>query len=503
MQVNEPREEHPRCPQVTSSRPPALAASQWKRIALSALFVLASVWPAQAADSKCRLIELASIDLYVGPQSQLLIPAIIEGRVVFLQVDTGGAASVVFAGFAEHLQLEQKKTGRHLIYSDVSGKHIGHYVTIPSLSVGGLPGGNVPFLISNAPVPDGYFEESEKNGGAPIVGTFGMDFLQQFDLEINVAGRNLKLISQHHCPNIGTYWSDEYVDIPFKFSGGNPVITLNLDGKPVDAVIDTGSVSTLLDLKVARRTFGLDVADIRKGEDISGVTGRKTEGYEHQFKTLGVGGIQIQNPVVKIAAMQRVRVSSPPLIIGMRHLKALRLYFAFGEKILYATAADKTTLRPEQMQAAEKADPSAIMELLPFTYDCQCIFKPRQFVTRGVILADQKADVLGTSTVLLTRIPNVMFWSTEIKDRSDPLINGVFGTSRKNISARTVSVGGMSGMEYVVEGVPKNEKGSKRLIATMLKNGYDLYVIMGMMPLDKYDLRLADYHKVVRGFRLK
>jgi hypothetical protein len=143
------------------------------------------------------------------------------------------------------------------------------------------------------------------------------------------------------------------------------------------------------------------------------------------------------------------------------------------------------------------------MELLPFTYDCQCIFKPRQFVTRGVILADQKADVLGTSTVLLTRIPNVMFWSTEIKDRSDPLINGVFGTSRKNISARTVSVGGMSGMEYVVEGVPKNEKGSKRLIATMLKNGYDLYVIMGMMPLDKYDLRLADYHKVVRGFRLK
>jgi hypothetical protein len=65
---------------------------------------------------------------------------------------------------------------------------------------------------------------------------------------------------------------------------------------------------------------------------------------QHQFHTLTFGGVTVVNPlfVVKPGPMS-VRSagdpSPPDVTIGMNVLRNLHLYFAFGERMLYASAA--------------------------------------------------------------------------------------------------------------------------------------------------------------------
>jgi hypothetical protein len=65
---------------------------------------------------------------------------------------------------------------------------------------------------------------------------------------------------------------------------------------------------------------------------------------QHRFHTLTFGGITVVNPlfVLKpgLSGVRSAGDPSPPdVTIGMNVLRKLHLYFAFGERMLYASAA--------------------------------------------------------------------------------------------------------------------------------------------------------------------
>jgi hypothetical protein len=190
-----------------------------------------------------------------------------------------------------------------------------------------------------------------------VVGILGPDILRAFDVDFDFAGKKLNLFSPDHCEGKVVYWAKSYTTIPFKLSGGDHIrITPNLDGNDIDAVVDTGSTTTILYLNVAYRLFGL--TSDTPGVENSGDSAHPF--YKYRFKSLSIHNVTVNNPLITLATdaadagfkkdrtskveLDAIRGPTPlddqPMTIGLNVLRKLHLYLAYGEHQLYVTGAD-------------------------------------------------------------------------------------------------------------------------------------------------------------------
>jgi hypothetical protein len=128
---------------------------------------------------------------------------------------------------------------------------------------------------------------------------------------------------------------------------------MTLDGKPVRAGLSTIRPHGYMGMRDAGDLFGIDAAS--PGMTVSPVPAEdsKEVNYRYPFKTLSLGGVTVNNPTIDIRPQTRNQVckavphfgtaecyGGSQVNLGLSELTALRLYFAFDEKVLYATAAD-------------------------------------------------------------------------------------------------------------------------------------------------------------------
>lgn len=130
---------------------------------------------------------------------------------------------------------------------------------------------------------------------------------------------------------------------------------MSVDGKPVSVAIVTANHS-VIDMPAAYRIFGID-------EHAPGLRPMEPDGqgrpqYRYPFHEIEVQGLKIENPNIVIEGKRSdpdcdVHKESLPrgeqsyfvcyggadLFLGVSVLQRLHLFFAFGEKMLYATAA--------------------------------------------------------------------------------------------------------------------------------------------------------------------
>lgn len=114
------------------------------------------------------------------------------------------------------------------------------------------------------------------------------------------------------------------------------LLTVNVEGKPVLAGLDTGSYISTLDLERAQADFDL------KPESPGMVKLKRPEGsFGYTFKSLGFGGVQVNNAKVRLDpyAVHQMGKSSPKMLIGADVLSRLHLFIAYQERKLYVTDA--------------------------------------------------------------------------------------------------------------------------------------------------------------------
>jgi predicted aspartyl protease len=276
-----------------------------------------------------RVVTLQSPPNYYG---HLLIPVTIADHPSHLLVDTGGAWSILDKDFAQTLGLDPK----YLLpewgtYTDASGSRIMSFARVPSMKLGNLPvKGPIDFLLA-----------SLAKGRSPeeMGGSIGLNFLSHYDLEIDNAHRLVTIFLSTSVENCGVHWADEAASFHFTMRDSIPATRANIDGEDVDAVIDTGFSTTVVDIDFARRHFNLTPNS--PGVTDSGTQllpgGSRTQFYSATVKKLTVSGIQFENVPVKLAELNDTRV-----ILGMHELQHLHLYFAFKMHTIYATAAYAT-----------------------------------------------------------------------------------------------------------------------------------------------------------------
>jgi hypothetical protein len=220
-------------------------------------------------------------------------------------------------------------------------------VRLPDINIGALHQEGAYFFVS----PE-HDDDEERAFANEYDGILGAEMLQNFDADFDFAAGKLNLFSQDHCPGKTVYWSAKILaTIPFTLDNSLHVrFRAALDGKPLDAIVDTGAINTDLNIDVARRLLGVDAPtpDMEKVAELQG-----SPVYRRRFQKLEIGGVVIDNPMLLLLpdlvanAAQRTRPRSfasarnrlVDMLVGMNVLRRLHVYIAYKERTLYITEA--------------------------------------------------------------------------------------------------------------------------------------------------------------------
>ena len=333
-------------------------AQRARGVGLWALLILGGGFAGGSARAEeCKPLTLiTTVDLVHRDGDQhIFVPVTINGKNRFMLLDTGGAKSEVTSQAVADLGLPYER----IRYSEVnlSGEELNQAADVDSFSIGQLTTKSVEFIVA----PERYLFVDEPQ----YVGIIAPNVLKNYDVDIDFGANKLSLLSPDHCEGKVIYWPASAVAVvPMRVQkSGHILFRVQLDGKEVDAVLDTGAPVTTLMMPIAEGDFGLKMGspDTPHIADMVDRPGAAT--YEHKFSSLNFGGIAVSNLSVSILPdFIKNKIGTPGLgsrlggsvahedvpdmLIGLNVLRHLHVYIAYKEQKLYITSADPTPSTP-------------------------------------------------------------------------------------------------------------------------------------------------------------
>jgi hypothetical protein len=316
------------------------------------LIGLLSVAALPAAAQDCKPLNVL-IAAEMRPERGVpTIPVTIGDASKKLVVNTASVFSELSQPAIKEMKLNTLQARVRLF--DNAGQSSDRYVILPSLGIGGAKSDAVKFMVRPAPGP-------MNPNDASLAGVLGPDILQNYDVDMDFGGRKLQLISPDHCEGKVVYWTAPTVAIvPMRLAeNGKAVIFVNLDGKRLEAVINTGQPNTSMNLDVAEDRFNVDVKapDVKQVGQLGQIASAKI--YRRQFQSLSFEGVTVNNPEINLVPDEvrarmpnknRPRTGSltrgdtvtsglPDLTLGMSTLGKMHVYIAYRERKVYLTEA--------------------------------------------------------------------------------------------------------------------------------------------------------------------
>jgi predicted aspartyl protease len=323
------------------------------RFVIGSAIALALVFGGSGAKAECSkpLTLVTSVDLAPVKETRaVLIPVTLAGKPKLLLVDTGGALTEITPQVADELALPRQHTAYQLF--DVSGKMSNQFVHA-SLQLGRLSSDDMVFMVA----PEGQTFGEDRT----IAGLLAPDILQHYDVDIDFGAGKFNLLSQDHCEGKVVYWkADALAVVPIRvMDSGHIMLPVQLDGKEVQAMLDTGAYNTTLTQPIAENEFGLKPGSPDTPQTGTLVDRPSASTYHHVFKTLGFEGIAVANADVDIIPdfiKQVAQESATPetgshivgvkanetqqsMLLGMNVLRHFHIYIAYKENRMYITPA--------------------------------------------------------------------------------------------------------------------------------------------------------------------
>jgi hypothetical protein len=176
--------------------------------------------------------------------------------------------------------------------------------------------------------PDGLaFEEA---------GTLSNSILSYYDLEFDFAKNKFTMFDSRHCDGAPrSLFAPPLAEIPFTLKEGHEIVSVQLDGRTLDATVDTGSSQSIADWETIKELFSITEAS--PGVTAAHDLGAKGITYRYPFKTLNFNDVAVSNPDIILAprSISNMDKQQPQLIIGMDILRHLHIYIAHHERLIY------------------------------------------------------------------------------------------------------------------------------------------------------------------------
>jgi len=316
--------------------------------------------PARADEApRCTYVEVADMPLkYVG---QGLVPAVdgvIDGAPAVMLVDTGAFDTQLTMNAVAKRDLVMHMTGRY-------AEGIGGSSRLYAARIGEFAIGPVKSVRKRLDL----YVIGETSFTPAFDALVGAPFLLQADMEFDLRAKHMKFFRPQNCDRDTplNYWKEETVVLPFEFSRSespNPHFTVLVNGKELDAMIDTGAANSFLTLRGARK-LGIDVkgADVTRLGDTGGVGSDRAARWTAPVKSVQIGGETIGGAELGIVDVQSQLEAE--LLLGQDFLRAHRVLFAMSQRKLYIAYlggdvfSRGTGLEPWMLQEADGGNPDA------------------------------------------------------------------------------------------------------------------------------------------------
>lgn len=285
----------------------------WSRLAFAFLSCLALL-PAPARAADCAPRQLAGIKTNMMADGRATLPVMVEDHPLSFLLDTGGISTTIKWELAREMKLPVVQTQRRL--TGVGGSMLNFALTGENFSLGGLRVKNMPIYVETRPLS---FAD----------GTLGPDILRDYDVEIDLAGSAVGLFAAGYCaPPEWTQNNGGVLAIDVTPSG-HVRLPVKLDGANLAAVMDTGSVISVMGLKLAAL---MGIYPNSPGVELVRDTGQYRI-YSYRFRALDIGGVTVKNPRIAIATDGFV--PDDDLVLGVDALRQMHMTIAYGSRRLY------------------------------------------------------------------------------------------------------------------------------------------------------------------------
>lgn len=322
--------------------------------AVAAFALLAALPDARAG---CQYKALGTLPLRQGERSPIVDGAA-NGVPVRVLLDTGAGGLLMSAALAERLKLPLGHVSRE--HLGVGGATEVSRARLASFTLGKFEWTNVTFMVTHQAAPD-----------MPDL-IVGASFLLQHDLEMT--DKAITFFEPTDCGDAPlAYWAPDvpWIDIGLPTERQPQLsVTVQVNGKPVLAVVDTGAERSLLDLPVARGLGAVLNGGQSRG---GGVGGHGLDWWTGRFDSVAVGPEIVHNAHLAVADMWGAAIEDlhmfgasqhfddlEHMLLGYDFLKAHRVLFAVSQHRLYFSyVGGPIFATPTQGSAAVSATPAA------------------------------------------------------------------------------------------------------------------------------------------------
>jgi predicted aspartyl protease len=313
----------------------------WIRSTCIALALLAVQYAnGSTTGSQCRYMNYGTLAIKFRNFSPT-IEGRINGSPSAMLIDTGSVYTALTRKETERLGLRLSPV-KSINLAGIGGESSIYEVQVDEMSIGG-----VKWDRANRVVIGDIGDEF------PYGALIGADFLFYRDVELFLANREIRFFKSDGCADAFlAYWSGDASDVSLeKMSSGDhrQVVTVEINGQKMRALIDSGAQTSAIDLAAAARLGITPRSDgvIELPGNI-GIGKRKIKSWLAPFKSFSIGNETISNPKISIIDLYGAahadsersesiiwKDDETEMILGADFLRAHRVLFAVSQHRLY------------------------------------------------------------------------------------------------------------------------------------------------------------------------
>jgi predicted aspartyl protease len=307
-------------------------------VALAAVVVIAA--PLAQAATPCQMQEVGELPFRFD-HGRMLVEAQIDGHPAMMIVDTGSSSTLIFRASTDALGLAVKPLAGVKFYG-AGGEAGAAQTRITDFRVAGFVAHNDDVLVS---------------GKQPIgaeQGLLGADFLLQDDVEIDVAAGKIRWFKPKGCAgDTVVYWNKAYSAARMTGSSAEKKIdvTVQVNGAPVVALMDTGAGSSILTPAAAIRAGLAPTSQgVTTAGESRGLGAEAVRTWIGTFQSFSFGDETIKNAQLRIADLfaadkavnlgsriPEAAIDAPEMLLGVDFFRSHRVYVSRGQRMVYVS----------------------------------------------------------------------------------------------------------------------------------------------------------------------
>jgi predicted aspartyl protease len=274
---------------------------------LPALLLLAAC--SNVSTGPCRLQRVADLAATLD-NNRLEVTGQVNGADAVFLIDTGAERTLLTTATVNALQLPRSQ--RSVTRLIGVGGAVSNADAFADLQLGGADRRQ---RLAVADIPR-------------LGGVIGGDVLSDYDLELDLLSRRVRLWHASGCGAADLPWVGPRATIPVQVTAGNRIrLPVIIDGQTLGALLDSGANRNLLQAEAARRAGVTQAALAADGTAIArGIDGGAIALHMHRFGAMTVGGARIDRPEIGVADFQ---IQSADMLLGADYLRSRRVWVSY------------------------------------------------------------------------------------------------------------------------------------------------------------------------------